>query len=68
MGLGKFKFAMSRFITIPTTCYFSFLSSLLPLDLTGGLCAGSSSSQPGQLEGETGIVNVYRFCTFGQLH
>ena len=68
MGLGKFKFAMSRFITIPTTCYFSFLSISTSIRFDGRVRAGSSSSQPGQLGGETGIVNVYRFCTFGQLH
>ena len=34
MGLGKFKFAMSCFITIPTTRYFLSFLSLLPLDLT----------------------------------
>ena len=63
MGLSKFKFAMSRFITIPTTCYFSFLSSLLPLDLTGGLCAVSSSLSAWPARGRDGYCKVYRFCT-----
>ena len=67
-GLGKFLVCSELFYHYTNTCYVSFLSSLLPLDLTGGLRAVSSSSQPGQLEDETGIVNVYRFCTFGQLH
>ena len=47
MGLGKFLVCSELFYHYTNTRYVSFLSSLLPLDLTGGLCAVSSSGLNG---------------------
>ena len=63
MGLGKFLVCSELFYHYTNTRYVSFLSSLLPLDLTGRSCAVSSPLSAWPARGRDGYCKVYHFCT-----
>ena len=68
MGLSKFKFAMSRFITIPTTCYFSFLSISTSIRFDGRVACGFLVFSAWPARGRDGYCKVIVFVRVSQLH